>query len=143
MGAEKKRILYVEDDDSCAHLIAGILSEYEVVTASCLAEGWQRITQESYDLCLLDYLLPDGVGVNLYRQIHVYSPQLPVIFVSSMLHEIQCKSMYAAGVKVWLVKPIDGELLQEWVRVLLCENATNTTGSQYSLNSLPPVLQRA
>ncbi len=119
MEAVRKRILYVEDDESYARIISAFLTAYEVVTVGTIAEAWQRIGSERFDLYLLDYLLPDGVGVNLYRQLRGLEAEAPVVMLSSALHEVQRQKLMTEGLQAWLPKPVDFEALAVTVRLLI------------------------
>jgi CheY-like chemotaxis protein len=59
---QKNRILCVDDHhDTCA-LISTILNEYEIKSASSMAEALLLATKEKFNFYLLDYHLPDGNG---------------------------------------------------------------------------------
>lgn len=119
MSASRKRILYVEDDDNYALLITAFLTAYEVVTVVTLTQAWEKIQRERFDLYLLDYLLSDGVGVSLYRRIRSLDAEVPVIMLSSALHEVQRQKLMTEGLQAWLPKPVDFEVLAVTVRLLV------------------------
>lgn len=76
------RILYLEDDviDRMA-VLRMVRSEglpYDMVTAGSLAEAQALLEKDSYDLAILDYMLPDGTGLDLLQRIK----EVPVVFVT-------------------------------------------------------------
>jgi DNA-binding response OmpR family regulator len=119
MDAPRKRILYVEDDESYVQLIRVCLAAHEIVSVGTIAEAEPLIADESFDLCLLDYLLPDGVGITLFRQLRRARPEMPVIMLSTALHEVQRHQLMAEGLQAWLPKPVDCEALVLAIRLLI------------------------
>ncbi len=63
----KPRILNVEDDNLVQDVISGLLEQagYEVVLSSTLADGLRRVQSEHFNLIILDYVLPDGTGLEI------------------------------------------------------------------------------
>jgi OmpR-family two-component system manganese-sensing response regulator len=79
----KKRILYVEDHRDTAELVAVLLCEYEVVVAGNKAEGLRRTVDESFDLYIFDYDLPDGTGFELCLFVRTKDNVTPIILCSA------------------------------------------------------------
>jgi PAS domain S-box-containing protein len=62
----KARILHIEDDESLTQLVHELLSdEAQVVAAHSLAEARRRVSDEQYDLVILDITLGDGSGLDI------------------------------------------------------------------------------
>jgi PAS domain S-box-containing protein len=62
----RARILHVEDDESLTQLVHELLSdEAQVVAAHSLAEAKRRVSDEQYDLVILDITLGDGSGLDI------------------------------------------------------------------------------
>lgn len=74
------RILLVEDDDMLAEGLVFALDKegYRVDRARSAAEARICLEEESYDLLLLDVMLPDGTGFELCRRVRAAS-QVPVV----------------------------------------------------------------
>lgn len=64
-----------------------------------------------YDLVFMDYLLPDGNGIDFMRQIREVNPTLLVIFLT-VYSEYAIESIRLDTFR-YLVKPVSGELLDE------------------------------
>ena len=60
----KKRILCVEDDADACQLVTSILKDdgYEITCAASLEEAIHKAKAQKFDLYLVDYYLPDGLG---------------------------------------------------------------------------------
>ena len=77
-----RRVLCVDDHADTCDLIAVILGQYEVVSASSKLEGLRTAKSQHFDLILLDYHLRDGSGPELSRQIREFNPNIPILFVT-------------------------------------------------------------
>ena len=67
-GAPMKRILLVEDEARLARLISRVLGEegYAAETAGDGCSGLARALTESFDLLILDWMLPTAAGCRSY-----------------------------------------------------------------------------
>ena len=72
----KKRILYVEDDETLAFLTADNLEQhFDVLHCNNGKEAFQLFCRESFDLCVLDIMLPDMDGFDLREVDELGNPQ--------------------------------------------------------------------
>lgn len=104
----KNRILVVEDDEAIAQSLRLNLecAGYEVTSFDNGLTLWNRLEQEhSYDLALLDMMLPGVDGFTLLPKLQAY--QIPVICLTAMgdpPHEIQG---LRGGAEDYIAKPFD------------------------------------
>lgn len=79
------KILIVEDEPSLREIMAEALRrEHNVVeTASCFAEGSDRIAAYEYDCVVLDLMLPDGDGLRLLKELKRLRRDAGVVIVSA------------------------------------------------------------
>ena len=107
-------ICLVEDEQKVAAFICKGLEEnrYKIKTAKNGAEAEMLIATESFDLLILDIMLPDINGIELCRQIRITDQQTPILMLSA-LDQVQNKvSGLKAGADDYLIKPFHfGELL--------------------------------
>ena len=65
-GAEKPRVLYVEDDENLAEVITTLVEDaMELKIAPTLKEARAILGSQRFDLVILDVKLPDGSGLDL------------------------------------------------------------------------------
>jgi CheY-like chemotaxis protein len=85
----KKRILYVEDHQDTAELVAMLFCNHEVVVARTKAEGLMRAACDYFDLYLFDFELPDGTGFELCLFVRTIDNTTPIVLctASSILTE--------------------------------------------------------
>ena len=113
MDTRKHHILYVEDHEDTRDLIQLILQQlgYAVTTVDTIADAQAMITQEIFDLYLLDSRLPDGSGIDLCKQLRVAGRQTPIVFYSAAAYEVDRDTAIRSGAQGYLVKPTtNGEL---------------------------------
>ena len=79
------RILVVEDSTPTRELLARSLeaSGFEVTFASRVATGRRHVEDGSFDVILLDIMLPDGSGLELCRELRARS-RVPIIVISGL-----------------------------------------------------------
>lgn len=119
-----KRILCVEDEQEMIDLIRLILGRrgFEVKGADGGIEGLKLIRQELPDLVLLDLMMPDMDGWEVYQQMKAdeKTRHIPVIVVTAKAQNIdRVLAMHIAKVDDYITKPFSPqELLQSVEKVL-------------------------
>jgi DNA-binding response OmpR family regulator len=101
------RVCLVEDEQKVASFICKGLEEHGFVvnTAATGAAAQQFIGQISFDLFILDVMLPDTNGIDLCRKIRLTNTQTPILMLSA-LDQVQNKvEGLRAGADDYLVKP--------------------------------------
>jgi DNA-binding NtrC family response regulator len=83
--------------------------------ASTGEEGLQRIRENPPDVILLDMRLPDGSGLEIYKEIRALDARIPVIFVTIVRAADSAIEAMQQGAYDYLFKPLN---LQELQRVV-------------------------
>ena len=109
---EKKRILFVENDEDAWELVTLQLPGYKVVSARDFTEGLRLAKQGYFDFYILDNWLPDGTGVELCRRIREFDPHTPILFYSGIAYERNVQEGLNAGAQAYLTKPVDTDELK-------------------------------
>jgi len=104
-----KRVLHIEDDDVIRKLVGHSIAGLGLGLQSCAtaAEARALIATSKPDLVILDLVLPDAVGHQLFREIRLAHPHLPVLVVTGSDLDYaarQCFDLNPAGI---LTKPVD------------------------------------
>lgn len=115
------RILVVEDDLA---LSAGLCFEldnsgYITVAAYNCRKAQQLISEDRFDLVLLDVNLPDGDGFDLCRAIKQVRPELSVIFLTANDLEQNVLDGFDLGAEDYVTKPFNMQILLRRVDVAL------------------------
>jgi len=122
--ADKRRILCVEDEPEMIDLIRLILERrgFEVLGAVGGQEGLDAVRREKPDLVLLDLMMPDIDGWEVYRQMKADEDlkNIPVVVVTAKAQSIdKVLGLHIAKVDDYVTKPFGpGDLLESVDRVL-------------------------
>ena len=80
------RILIIEDEASIRRVLTKILSEendsYQVEEAEDGVIGFEKITQNDYDLVLCDIKMPKMDGVEVLQEVKKIKPEIPIVMIS-------------------------------------------------------------
>ena len=110
---DKWKVMVVEDDAPVRHLITASLSaeDYTVIVAQTAAEAVHLATTRNPYMILLDLGLPDGDGVEVIRQIRLWT-ETPIIVISARDEDTDKIEALDAGADDYLTKPFSvAELL--------------------------------
>ncbi|MFB2834911.1 response regulator [Floridanema evergladense] len=114
------RILLVEDDENLAKALTTVLSKqnYILDVSSDGEMGWEMINIISYDLVLLDVMLPKLDGISLCRRLREHNQQVPVMLMTARDSMTDKLIGLDSGADDYLVKPFDIQELLARIRVL-------------------------
>jgi len=130
----KKKILYVEDDESLGFLTADSLeNQYDITHFINGKEGFDAFCSNEYDLCILDVMLPDMDGFEIATAIRKRNQEIPIIFLSAKtMKEDRIKGL-KLGADDYLVKPYSMEELTLKIEVFLnrSQKTTSKTTTTY------------
>jgi two-component system response regulator VicR len=124
MAEEKKRVLCIEDEEEMIDLIRLILERrgFEVLGAVGGKEGLEVIRREMPDLVLLDLMMPEVDGWEVYRQMKADEQlkDIAVIVVTAKAQSIdKVLGLHIAKVDDYVTKPFGPqELLKSVDKVL-------------------------
>jgi len=115
------RILLIEDEHSVASVIKKALMEdqYEVSLAMDGTSAWDHISRFTYDLFILDVMLPGGNGMDLCRKIRQQGIRTPVLMLTALGSVDNIVMGLDAGADDYLTKPFKIAELLARVRSLL------------------------
>ena len=119
-----KNILCIEDEPEMIDLIRLILSRhgYNVEGANGGREGLEKIRESTPDLILLDLMMPDVDGWEVYQQIKAdeKTSGIPVIVVTAKAQNIdKVLGLHIAKVDDYISKPFSPQALLESVQRVL------------------------
>ncbi|WP_306710954.1 response regulator [Azospirillum isscasi] len=109
--AESIRVLCVDDQESMLRLHRyafaqlGIRNVTEVTSA---VSAIDMILKSEFDLVTLDWNMPGTDGLTLFKMLrkHPQTAKLPIIMVTGNAEESSVKTAIAAGVRLFLRKPV-------------------------------------
>lgn len=85
-GGPRPRILHVEDDEDLRALLAQLVAPLNISLhgAATLTDARALISEQHFDLAIIDLMLPDGDGSELFDQLAQTVPPPPVIIFSAL-----------------------------------------------------------
>jgi len=107
------KVLVVEDDEQLAELLGRVFHEegYATVVCSTLANAEARLSSESFDVAVLDWMLPDGDGLDLCGRLRSRTPPLPTVMLTARGEVHDRVAGLRGGADDYLAKPFEVEEL--------------------------------
>ncbi|MBP7241361.1 phosphate regulon transcriptional regulator PhoB [Amaricoccus sp.] len=126
------KVLVVEDDEAISHLLAYNL-EKEGFSVAAVADGDDALTavdEQSPDLVLMDWMLPNVSGVELCRRLRMRTEtrEIPVILLTARGEEEDRVRGLDVGADDYVTKPFSMSELVARVRAVLRRTAPALAG---------------
>jgi DNA-binding response OmpR family regulator len=120
MAQQAPRILLVDDEHSVQKLLASALRKdgYEVVGALDGRAALDRIGEGSFDLVVLDLMLPKIDGFEVCRQLRATS-SVPIIMLTARVEEIDKVLGLELGADDYITKPFSMREFRSRVKAVL------------------------
>ena len=103
-------ILVVDDEETICSLFLNTLEEvgHKVTIASESSKGLELVKDQDYDLVFLDLKMPGMDGAELFRQIRLTKPELPVTIITGYPNSDLMMKALAYGPFGVMKKPFSG-----------------------------------
>lgn len=117
MQPDQLKVLLIEHDEAFARAISGMLDQVpdlvgSVSVAATLEEGIALLVREPFNVVLLEFFLPDGVGLLNIPLLKEKAPRVPIIVVGAEDDETISVEAVHAGAQDYLVK---NQLSPRWL----------------------------
>ncbi len=113
MEKEKVNILLCEDDENLGMLLREYLQskDYNCDLAPDGEVGFKLFTQNKFDLCVLDVMMPKKDGFELAQDIKRVNKEIPIIFLTAKTMKEDILKGFKIGADDYLSKPFSMEEL--------------------------------
>ena len=130
------KILLVEDDPSLGYVIKDNLevNYFDVTWCKDGQEGLVSFQRKSFDLCILDVMLPKKDGFTLAESIRKRNDRIPILFLTAKSMQQDKIQGFRTGADDYITKPFSIEELLMRIRVFL-------KWSQIPISEEPQVFQ--
>lgn len=138
-GSDRRRILLVEDEPGLVLTLTDRLAAegYDVEAAIDGPSGFERATRESWDVILLDVMLPGASGFDVCRDMRQTGVKTPVIMLTARGQVVDKVLGLKLGADDYLTKPFDMLELLARIEVQLRRSAAAATGApQYRFGDI-------
>lgn len=124
MGNQK--ILLVEDDQNFRDVLCSYLEmhDYDVTIAKDGVEGWMMFNKGTYDICILDVMMPRKDGFALATDIRGKNKDVPIIFLTAKSMKEDILKGLKIGADDYMTKPFNSEELLLRIRAILKRSQT-------------------
>lgn len=114
------RLLMIEDDRRLAGMVQEYLSQQglKLTHAATASEGLALLKRETFDLLLLDLMLPDGDGLSICGQVRQQT-NLPIIMLTARGDPMDRVVGLEVGADDYLPKPFEPRELLARIRAVL------------------------
>ena len=108
--AGSKTILFVEDDKPIAEMYSRVLSRegYQVDFAYNGADGLAKAQQKSYDLILLDIMMPEKTGIEVLNALRGAdgsgSPETKIVILTNLAQDKTSQEALKAQADGYIIK---------------------------------------
>ncbi len=112
------QLLVVDDEPSVLHLFRRVFHAEDVVvaTATTAAAGLKLFAESRPDAVILDVLLPDRMGLDVFSEMHRIDPKVPVLFITAGGASDTAIEAMKLGAFDYLLKPLDFGRVRPLVR---------------------------
>ena len=103
------RVLLIEDEPWLGQAVRDQIEKdgHPTDFVANLADARRHLSAATYDLILLDLLLPDGRGLDFLRELRASGSNVPVIILTALDQVSNRIAGLNAGADDYLVKPFD------------------------------------
>jgi two-component system OmpR family response regulator len=132
------RILLAEDDTNLGILLKNYLTvkNYETFLYTNGIQALDAFRNKSFDLCVLDIMMPEMDGLTLAREIRLASPDMPVIFLTAKNQQEDILEGFRSGADDYITKPFSMEELILRIEAILRRTATLSSTKKEDLYSI-------
>lgn len=132
-----RRILIVEDEPAIALGLRDDL-ELEGYQVEVVGDGETAVLKacnETFDLLLLDVMLPGKSGYDVCREVRIKKPELPIIMLTARSHEAEKVLGLELGADDYVTKPFSPLELRARIKARL-RRSQNSQPSSYAFSSV-------
>ncbi|MBW4082999.1 response regulator transcription factor [Paenibacillus sp. S150] len=122
-----QKVLVVDDEEVLRMLIEDTLENLEhavIHTAENGAEALAKLSDELYDLVILDYMMPEMTGIEVLESLgKEQTGAMPIMMLTAKAQENDRSRAREAGARYFMPKPFSPMELLQIVEGILSENS--------------------
>ncbi len=117
----KIKILLAEDDANLGMLLKEYLiaKGYDTVLCEDGDRAYDEFTENSYNLCIFDVMMPNRDGFTLAKDIRLINSKIPIIFLSAKSMKEDVLEGFKLGADDYMTKPFSMEELLMRIEAIL------------------------
>ena len=132
-----EKILLTEDDSSLGNSLSVHLKSegFDVIWVQNLQDTTQALNDNKINLLILDWMLPDGQGIDYLKSLRQTQKSLPVIMLTARAELIDKIVGLESGANDYITKPFEPRELIARIRVQLRDKSQGTLSEQNEIIS--------
>ncbi len=121
------KIFLVEDDINFGTVLRSYLemNKYGVTWIDDGEKAIEAFQKQSYDICILDVMLPHTDGFTIAKEIRKINPHIPFIFLTAKSMKEDILEGFKIGADDYITKPFDSEVLLYKIKAILRRKSIN------------------
>jgi len=129
-----QNIFLVEDDLNFGSVLKAYLemNDYYVVWVNDGNKALREFKDNSFDLCILDVMLPNTDGFAIAHDIRLINKQIPLIFLTAKSLKEDVLTGYKIGADDYITKPFDSEVLLYKIKAIIARNTKNNAAASHN-----------
>lgn len=129
----KYKVLIVEDEKNFGLLLRDYLTMNGFSVTHCEdgEQGLQAFRLESFDLCIVDVMMPKKDGFTLSAEIKSINKFIPLIFLTARSMRDDMIKGYTIGADDYIIKPFDSEVLLFKIKAILNRHSSSVSNDNY------------
>jgi DNA-binding response OmpR family regulator len=118
---EKLRIFFCEDDENLGSLLREYLQAkgFETDLYADGEVGYRGFIAHTYDICILDIMMPKKDGLTLAQDIRAVNPDIPILFLTAKIMKEDILEGFKMGADDYITKPFSMEELLLRIEAIL------------------------
>lgn len=123
------KVLVLDDDVTLLNYLDQVLTSqgYEAIITDKPDEALEHIKVSSVDLAILDMVMPEKSGLDIYKEIMAVNSRLPIIFMTGLSSKEFRSEAFREGADYYLQKPIDSDELIARINGLIRKSKLNAS----------------
>ncbi len=121
----KTRVLVIDDDPEVVDMLGLLLRTkgFDVLKAYQGIEGFKMARRELPDVVLLDIMMPDIDGYEVYRRLRLEeeTKSIPVVFISAKGKDEDIEKGLSCGAQGYIVKPFRAAVLVDKINEVVAQ----------------------
>lgn len=134
------QVLLAEDDENLGTLLHTFLKNkgFNTVLARNGKAAYEQFSQNHFDFCILDVMMPEMDGFTLAREIRETDKKIPILFLSAKSMKEDKLHGFELGADDYLTKPFSMEELLARINAILrrTEQNKSATEEEYHIGSI-------
>ncbi len=118
---QNPKILLVEDDQNFGDVLRSYLemNEYDITLATDGEQGISTFKEGTFDLCILDVMMPKKDGFTVATEIRTTNKDIPIIFLTAKTMKDDVIKGFKIGADDYITKPFNSEELLYRIQAIL------------------------